>query len=100
MYTRVYQKWSNEVQMRRLKPLLWFLSILFPLLTVSQEECAEHMLYALFAGKRGLFLCDRYGNVVSKLIFERPVELGESSQNCVLNGVPMKGFGASDLTVR
>jgi hypothetical protein len=37
------------------------------------------MLYALFTGERGLFIRDRYGNAVSELAFEAPVELSENS---------------------
>ncbi|KAF7342181.1 hypothetical protein MVEN_01805900 [Mycena venus] len=83
-----------------LTPLRWILNFILPFLAVSQDECAEHMLYALFTGKRGLFLRDRYGNVVSELAFEVPVELGESLETSVLNGISMTGYGASDLGVR
>jgi hypothetical protein len=38
------------------------------------------MLYALFTGERGLFIRDRYGNAISQLAFEAPVELGESTE--------------------
>lgn len=32
------------------------------LLTVSAEECAEYMLYALFKGKKGWYRRDNMGN--------------------------------------
>ncbi|KAJ7110526.1 hypothetical protein C8R44DRAFT_800184 [Mycena epipterygia] len=83
-----------------LTPLSWLLNWILPWLSVSQDACAEHMLYALFTGDRGLFLRDRYGDVVSALEFEAPVELGENGETSVLNGTPMKGYGASDLGVR
>ncbi|KAJ7141756.1 NAD-P-binding protein [Mycena crocata] len=83
-----------------LTPLSWILNFIIPRLSVPQEEAAEHMLYALFNGERGLFLRGRYGDVVSALSFDAPVELGDNDKISVLNGVPMPGFGASDLTVR
>ncbi|KAJ7671375.1 hypothetical protein DFH06DRAFT_1320161 [Mycena polygramma] len=83
-----------------LKPLAWILNPIMPLFAVSQDECAEHMLYALFTGERGLFLRNRYGDAHSQLEFKVPVELGESSTTGFLNGSPMAGYGASDLAVR
>ncbi|KAJ7765996.1 hypothetical protein B0H14DRAFT_2403000 [Mycena olivaceomarginata] len=62
-----------------LMPLSWILNFILPFFAVSQDECAEHMLYALFTGERGLFIRDRYGNAVSELAFEAPVELSENS---------------------
>jgi hypothetical protein len=38
------------------------------------------MLYALFTGERGLYLRDRYGDAVSQLAFDAPVQLGENSE--------------------
>jgi hypothetical protein len=38
------------------------------------------MLYALFTGERGLYLRDRYGDGVSQLAFDAPVQLGENSE--------------------
>ncbi|KAJ6481941.1 hypothetical protein C8R45DRAFT_1076071 [Mycena sanguinolenta] len=83
-----------------LTPLSWILNFILPFFAVSQDESAEHMLYALFSGERGLFIRDRYGNAVSQLVFDNPVELGDSLETSVLNGVPMPGYGASDLGVR
>ncbi|KAJ7778888.1 NAD-P-binding protein [Mycena olivaceomarginata] len=83
-----------------LTPLSWILNFILPFFAVFQDECAEHMLYALFTGERGLFIRDRYGNAVSELAFEAPVELSENSDTSVLNGIPMVGYGASDLGVR
>ncbi|KAJ6533292.1 hypothetical protein DFH09DRAFT_993449 [Mycena vulgaris] len=83
-----------------LTPLAWILNFILPLISVTQNESAEHMLYALFTGDRGLFLRDRYGNVVSAQAFEAPVALGDSEETSVLNGLPMKGYGASDLGVQ
>ncbi|KAJ7691180.1 hypothetical protein B0H17DRAFT_852581, partial [Mycena rosella] len=31
----------------------------------SSDKCAEHMLYTLFTGERGLFIRNRYGDVIS-----------------------------------
>ncbi|KAJ6594979.1 hypothetical protein B0H10DRAFT_2233019 [Mycena sp. CBHHK59/15] len=56
--------------------------------------------HALFTHERGLFIHDRSGNVLSALTFEAPVELGESEETSVLNGIAMPGYGASDLRVR
>ncbi|KAJ6609962.1 hypothetical protein B0H10DRAFT_1954155, partial [Mycena sp. CBHHK59/15] len=47
--------------------------------------------------RAGLFIHDRSGNVLSALTFEAPVELGESEETSVLNGIAMPGYGASDL---
>ncbi|KAJ7133187.1 hypothetical protein C8R44DRAFT_977462 [Mycena epipterygia] len=82
-----------------LTPLSWFLNWLFPLLAVSQDECAEHMLYALLNGTRGMFLRDRYGDVISAKVFEEGERIGEGTQTGILNGVPMKGYCASDIGV-
>ncbi|KAJ7661147.1 hypothetical protein B0H17DRAFT_1094581 [Mycena rosella] len=82
-----------------LTPLSWVINFILPFLGVSQDQCAEHMLYALFTGQRGLFLVDRYGDPVSAHAFDAPVELGNSEETSVLNGVPMTGYGASDLGV-
>ncbi|KAF7325277.1 hypothetical protein MVEN_02639500 [Mycena venus] len=83
-----------------LTPLSWILNFIVPLFAVSQETAAEHMLYALFTGERGLYLRDRYGDAVSQLAFDAPVQLGENSETSVLNGVLLPGYGASDLGVR
>ncbi|KAJ7160397.1 hypothetical protein C8R46DRAFT_956569 [Mycena filopes] len=61
-------------------PFSWLINTILRAIAVSQDECAEHMLYALFTGDRGLFLRDRYGDVVSALQFEAPVELGENAE--------------------
>ncbi|KAJ7753937.1 hypothetical protein DFH07DRAFT_921238 [Mycena maculata] len=83
-----------------LTPLSWLINLILPWLSVSQDQAAEHMLYALFTGERGLFIRDRYGDVISSLEFEAPVDLRDSNETSVLNGVPMTGYGASDLGVR
>ncbi|KAF8201864.1 hypothetical protein K438DRAFT_2015323 [Mycena galopus ATCC 62051] len=83
-----------------LTPLSWILNFILPFFAVSQDECAEHMLYALFTGERGLFIRDRYGNAISELAFDCQVQLGESNETGVLNGVSLRGYGASDLGVR
>ncbi|KAJ7899735.1 NAD-P-binding protein [Mycena leptocephala] len=74
-----------------LTPLSWVLNFIVPLFAVSQETAAEHMLYALFTGERGLYLRDRYGDAVSQLAFDAPVQLGENSETSVLNGVFLPG---------
>ncbi|KAF7370058.1 hypothetical protein MSAN_00635800 [Mycena sanguinolenta] len=68
--------------------------------TPAVEECAEHMLYALFTGERGLFLRDRYGNVISERTFDGVVELGDSRRAGLLDGVTMRGYAPSDYTAR
>ncbi|KAK7042147.1 hypothetical protein R3P38DRAFT_306465 [Favolaschia claudopus] len=83
-----------------LTPLGWILRLILPWISVSQDECAEHMLYALFKNDRGLFLCDRYGDAVSSMVFDAPVEFGENNETSVLNGVSMPGYGGSDLGVQ
>jgi hypothetical protein len=42
------------------------------------------MLYALFTGDRGLFICDRYGDMLSAHRFEATVDLGESPETVCL----------------
>ncbi|KAJ7438307.1 hypothetical protein B0H11DRAFT_2039526 [Mycena galericulata] len=83
-----------------LTPLSWLLNWILPFFSVTQDAAAEHMLYALFTGERGLFIRNRYGDVVSSLEFEASVELGDNDETSVLNGVPLPGYGASDLGVR
>ncbi|KAJ7050361.1 hypothetical protein C8F01DRAFT_1377777 [Mycena amicta] len=69
--------------------------------------CAEHMLYALLPNPNnentsdgGLFIRNRHGDIVSSHQFESMVQLGDNDQTCVLDGVPMIGYGASDRGVR
>ncbi|KAJ7503896.1 hypothetical protein B0H11DRAFT_2352784 [Mycena galericulata] len=91
-----------------LTPLSWLINWILPFLSVSQVILpygdywlgSRAHLYALFTGERGLYIRDRYGNVLSSLAFDAPVELGNSDRTSVLNGIPMPGYGASDLGVR
>ncbi|KAF7365730.1 hypothetical protein MVEN_00446800 [Mycena venus] len=89
-----------------LAPLGWLMTRLRSLITVSQDECAQWMLYALLDGERGLFIRDSHGDIVSSHVFSpdhkaRFVDDGSATARKagVLNGVPMKGYGGSDATV-
>ncbi|KAJ7050351.1 hypothetical protein C8F01DRAFT_1264228 [Mycena amicta] len=89
-----------------LTPLAWIINWITPWFAVSPAVCAEHMLYALLPNKEnnvedgGLFIRNRYGDIVSSHRFEQMVQLGDSDKTCVLDGIPMKGYGASDRGVR
>ncbi|KAJ7660407.1 hypothetical protein DFH06DRAFT_1194541 [Mycena polygramma] len=90
-----------------LQPLLgWLLTWLINLPTISQDECAQYMLYGLLEADRGLFLRDNYGNIISTHRFSPEHQakfLDDGSVMArkagVLNGVPMKGYCGSDAIV-
>ncbi|KAJ7032200.1 hypothetical protein C8F04DRAFT_914162, partial [Mycena alexandri] len=50
-----------------LTPLTWIVGYLRTI--VSQEECAQWMLHALFEPERGVFLRDNHGDVLSSHVF-------------------------------
>ncbi|KAJ6527104.1 hypothetical protein B0H19DRAFT_1196468 [Mycena capillaripes] len=73
-----------------LAPLGWLLRRLWDFMTITQDECAQYMLYALLSpdpASGGLFLRDKHGDIVS------------TRKAGILNGVPMKGYGGSDASV-
>ncbi|KAJ6628230.1 hypothetical protein B0H10DRAFT_1905153 [Mycena sp. CBHHK59/15] len=87
-----------------LTPLSWLINFILPFIAISQNECAEYMLYALFTGERGIFICSKTGDVISAHAFDAPLQqLDEGSSTAhttgVLNGVQLKGYGASDVGV-
>ncbi|KAJ6546064.1 hypothetical protein DFH09DRAFT_1171905 [Mycena vulgaris] len=88
-----------------LTPLALLANTIRRRLSVTQDECAQYMFYALLDGERGLFIRDNYGDIISSHVFSpdhTPDSTGNSpkaSKSGVLNGVPMKGYGGSDATV-
>ncbi|KAJ7106535.1 hypothetical protein C8R44DRAFT_324960 [Mycena epipterygia] len=86
-----------------LKPLAFFFNRLKSFISVTQDECAQYMLYALFDVERGLFIRDNYGEIVSAYVFNEPSQFDASAPTAhklgVLRGVPMKGYGGSDAAV-
>ncbi|KAJ7464988.1 hypothetical protein B0H11DRAFT_1733894 [Mycena galericulata] len=53
-----------------LAPLAWLLRRYKLSISVSQDECAQYMLYALLDAERGLFIRGDHGEVVSSRIFD------------------------------
>ncbi|KAJ6534202.1 hypothetical protein B0H19DRAFT_1323694 [Mycena capillaripes] len=86
-----------------LTPLAWIVSYLRH--TVSQDECAQYMLYALLDAERGVFLRDNQGNLISSHVFHpnHKAHFVDDSATArkigFLNRMPMKGYGGSDVTV-
>ncbi|KAJ7162843.1 hypothetical protein C8R46DRAFT_1101669 [Mycena filopes] len=87
----------------------WFFKPLARLITgqgtISQDECAPHMLHALLDGTPGVFIRDSQGDIISSHVFnaDKPGCFVDDSPTArkvgFLNGVPMKGYGGSDVTV-
>ncbi|KAF7365720.1 hypothetical protein MVEN_00445700 [Mycena venus] len=90
-----------------LAPLGWLLTALRSFIAIPQEECAQYMLYALLHVEQGgLFFRNSRGDVVSEHVFSPSharsfVDDGSPTarKKGVLNGIPMKGYGGSDVTV-
>ncbi|KAJ7750848.1 hypothetical protein B0H16DRAFT_1691470 [Mycena metata] len=82
---------------------LWSHLSLIPSCLRIQETCAEYMLYAPLDAERGVFLRSPTANIFSAHAFDVPVKLDISSptvhQTGVLNGVRLKGYSGSGITV-
>ncbi|KAJ7662432.1 hypothetical protein B0H17DRAFT_1093466 [Mycena rosella] len=76
------------------------------LLSARMDDCAQYMLYGLFDGARGLFIRNQHGDVVSAHICQSDHAAQVDAKSSiahkagVLHGVPMKGYGGSDTTVK
>ncbi|KAJ7176994.1 hypothetical protein C8R46DRAFT_1077969, partial [Mycena filopes] len=86
-----------------LAPISWMYELVMIFAAVSPEVCAEYMLYALLDAHRGVFLRSPTAKIFSSHVFDAPVDLAVNSptahQAGVLNGVRMKGYSGSDVTV-
>ncbi|KAF7336901.1 hypothetical protein MVEN_02126400 [Mycena venus] len=88
-----------------LTPLTWLLNIFKRAISLTQNERAKYMLYALFDADRGLFIRGDHGDIVSAHVFSRDhkpqfdVSSPTAHKKGFLNGVPMKGYGGSDASV-
>ncbi|KAJ7839195.1 hypothetical protein B0H13DRAFT_2102308 [Mycena leptocephala] len=87
-----------------LTPLAWVVGYMRTI--VPQDECAQYMLYALLEPEGGgVFIRDNHGDVVSSHVFpvHHKAHFSDNSPTArkpgFLNGIPMKGYGGSDVTV-
>ncbi|KAJ7244892.1 hypothetical protein C8J57DRAFT_1363312 [Mycena rebaudengoi] len=86
---------------------LWWIYIHFRAWTaIMPDECAQYMTYALLDGEKGLFLRSPLGEVISSHTFDPNSNSNfddtspAAHKTGVLNGVPMKGYSGSDVTVK
>ncbi|KAJ7442341.1 hypothetical protein B0H11DRAFT_2251512 [Mycena galericulata] len=82
-----------------LTPVAWAIQSLINIsVAVSQDECAEYMLYALLdpTHTHGVFLHQRHGDLVSGRVFDVVEEISSEERKGFVNGVKMKGYGGSD----
>ncbi|KAK6996660.1 hypothetical protein R3P38DRAFT_2565405 [Favolaschia claudopus] len=93
-------------------PLAWVLGYVKRAVSLSQDERAKYMLYALLdqaTDSGGIFIRGDHGDIVSShsfdaATFESPWETldaanGLSEKWGVLSGIPLKGYGGSDAAV-
>ncbi|KAJ7694326.1 hypothetical protein B0H17DRAFT_1199202 [Mycena rosella] len=89
-----------------LAPLAWLVQFTLSFFAISQEEAAQYLIYALFAGERGIFIRSPKGEGISTHAFETPYKFNPDSKLPTahkagyLSGVQMKGSNGSDVTVR
>ncbi|KAJ7871289.1 hypothetical protein B0H13DRAFT_2060735 [Mycena leptocephala] len=82
----------------------WLLTPLAAI-SLSQDDRAQHMLYALLDVERGMFIRGDHGDVVGAHVFQpdHKVHFDLTSPTAhktgFLHGVPIKGYGASDAGV-
>ncbi|KAJ7150671.1 hypothetical protein C8R46DRAFT_1123876 [Mycena filopes] len=85
------------------RPLAWVLTrVSLALVSVSQDECAEHMLYALVhpANTHGVFFHERTGNLIASRVYDLVEEVSSDNRKGFVNGVQVKGYGGTDAQVR
>ncbi|KAJ7240138.1 hypothetical protein B0H12DRAFT_57474 [Mycena haematopus] len=93
-----------------LAPLAWVLGYVKRAVSVTQDECAQYMIYALLdpaSDRGGLYIRWINGDVVSARVFDpdhdsknhTSLESDTAQKFGVLKGVPMKGYGGSDASV-
>jgi hypothetical protein len=78
------------------------------MLFVTQEFCAEHMLFALLDGERGVLMRNDTGDIVGSHVFdESQSHIYDSNSDSptyetqgLVNGTPMKGYAGCDMGVR
>ncbi|KAJ7617336.1 NAD-P-binding protein [Roridomyces roridus] len=93
-------------------PLRWVVDRVKSYMSVSQDECAQYMLYALLdtEAQRGMFIRNDHGDLVGSYVFDADDDVPgwvfnentptpTSYKAGVLNGIPVKGYGGSDATV-
>ncbi|KAJ6462243.1 hypothetical protein C8R47DRAFT_1058179 [Mycena vitilis] len=86
-----------------LTPLSWIVGYMRHI--VSQDDCAQYMLYALLDADRGVFFRNNTGDALSSHVFP-PDHKAQSAEDWptahemgVLDGKQMKGYGGSDAAV-
>ena len=75
---------------------------------VTQEICAEYMLYALIRGKRGVFFRNDTGDIVGSHVFDQlHAHVYDSDSDSptyekkgFIDGTPVAGYKGSDMGVR
>ncbi|KAJ7662554.1 hypothetical protein DFH06DRAFT_355244 [Mycena polygramma] len=86
-----------------LTPLAWVVAYMRHI--VSQDECAQYMLYALLDADRRVFFRNNTGDTLSSHVFplDHKAHFADDSPLArelgFLNGKQMKGYGGSDATV-
>ncbi|KAJ7244886.1 hypothetical protein C8J57DRAFT_1141343 [Mycena rebaudengoi] len=89
-----------------LAPLWWIFIRFAAWKAITPDECAQYMMYALLDGDKGLFLRSPLGEVISSHTFDPNSNSNfddtspAAHKTGVLNGVPMKGYSGSDVTVK
>jgi len=75
---------------------------------VTQEFCAEHLLYALLDGEKGAFFRNDTGDIVGSHVFDQShlhiYDLNSDSptyeKKGLIDGTPIAGYESSDKGVR
>jgi hypothetical protein len=75
---------------------------------VTQEICAEYMLYALLDGKKGVFFRNDTGDIVGSHVFDQShMHVYDSDSDSrtyekkgLVDGTPVAGYKGSDMGVR
>ncbi|KAF7335621.1 hypothetical protein MVEN_02217000 [Mycena venus] len=90
-----------------LAPLGWVLGYVKRWISLTQDDRAKYMLYALLSPdptQGGLYIRGEYGDVVSSHVFDADFDPASTSTTAdkygVLHGVPLKGYGGSDASVK
>jgi hypothetical protein len=75
---------------------------------VTQEFCAEHMLYALLDGEKGVLFRNDTGEIVGSHVFDQShLHIYDSDSDSptyekkgLIDGTPVAGYSGSDMGVR
>jgi len=89
-------------------PLTWILLKILRTFAITPAVCAEHMLYALLDGEKGVFFRNELGDIVGSYMFDESqsrmydaeYDSPFSEIDGLIKGVPVKGYGGCDMGVR